>query len=366
MFESYVLKNKEEQKNWRVFRAKKAFAATRKADEVWYAKSLPHEALIYSMEGIDLCRPSQVLTYKIFVNEEGPNQTEGKRIDLPDKQFEIKLVLNPHFLVVGKSAGDVQGTRQIGNVKKTGLGEYEAKVDAPREEGTYYANVMVKGKRLFRDTQCPLIVALPPKEVGGPLKFTLEADLDSAKAGSVMPVIVTVTDQTGESVDVSLVKISAKLHALNLDTPSIIDVPVDYHAGTGTYELDVKPAAAGAQALEVYYNGQRVTRTEFKAHDGIDVKETRAIHIHDQIKMNAEGNLQIEPRTQTGQPLLVGGDQFEVTVSSIAPVQLRAYEGQRGQYLVRYTFEAAGEYELHIKWNEHEIGNSPIKIVVEQ
>ncbi len=58
-----------------------------------------------------------------------------------------------------------------------------------------------------------------------------------------------------------------------------------------------------------------------------------------------------------------GGDSFEISTESFTPAQIRAYEGQRGQYIVRYTFLDAGAHSISILMNGEHIGNSPVAIV---
>lgn len=164
--------------------------------------------------------------------------------------------------------------------------------------------------------------------------------------------------------DVPLVNLGARVTPPKGAEP--INLHVDYYAEIGTYEAHFVPEVRGDHVLELLYHKRAVTNTLFEVHEGVSVAMTRAVHVHDDIFVGQEGNLVIEAANADGSPNRLGGDAFEVRASSAGAhaAELVAYEGQRGQYVVRYVFHDAGTHTLAITMQGQHIANSPLTINV--
>jgi hypothetical protein len=249
-------------------------------------------------------------------------------------------------------------------VKHVSTGVYECTIMAPRIEGSWQVNVSAKQERLFRDAQYALVTLSPPADQYGPILFELEADLEVAKVGRNLQVLIATMDKSKTKMDVPLQHLTARMTAPK--SSSVQALNVEYYAEIGTYEVNYVPSRRGDYVLEVLYHDRPVTNTLFEVHDGVDIRQTLARHVHDDIFVGQEGNLVIEAANSDGSPNRLGGDAFEISAmtSTARPAEIQAYEGQRGQYVVRYTFFEPGTHQLAITMNSEHIGNSPLTINV--
>jgi len=199
----------------------------------------------------------------------------------------------------------------------------------------------------------------------GQILFEMEADLERAKVGRNVQVLLSTMDKSKAKVHVPLETLKARV-ALPKNKGGVVALEVKRCAEVGTYEANYVPSVRGDHVLEILFYDRPVTNTLFEVHEGVSVRHTMAHHVHDDIFVGQEGNLVIEAANEDGTLNHLGEDAFEVSIvtSTAHPGDIRMFEGEHGRYVVRYTFYDAGRHQISITMNGEHIGNSPLIINV--
>jgi hypothetical protein len=122
--------------------------------------------------------------------------------------------------------------------------------------------------------------------------------------------------------------------------------------GDGTYDVSYAPPDAGLHKIEVTLRNKPVAKSPYT----VNVKEG-ASHEHSHIE---RFQFVIRSKTKANNNKLVGGELFSVDISGPANVEdVKVKDLSDGTYMCDYSLPEPGEYEIHVKINNHEIKGSP-------